>query len=366
MDGTSVDTPWARTVATAGLDWARERLADQDLPDIGTPERVKASAWSIVYRIPTGAGPVWFKASGGDTRYEAALGQALATWAPDRVLTPLAVDAARGWQLLPDGGLPLRACPANTDPRAWERFAVSYAELQRRITPYASELLALGVPDHRPAALPGHFDALLDDPQVALADPQRDALAGLRQRYADACARLAEAGPAPTIQHDDLHSNNVLTGGTTVDSSETGTRSGEIPPGGAGLRRGDESGARFFDWGDASVGHPFTSLLVALRTMAHTFGVGPDDPVVRRFRDAYLEPWGLGRHGRELAALAAWTGTVGRALAWRRALAAAGPADLATYGDAVPGWFTELLVLSPDPEATGAVECGGGHSAVQS
>jgi hypothetical protein len=55
------------------------------------------------------------------------------------------------------------------------------------------------------------------------------------------------------------------------------------------------SGDRFFDWGDASVAHPFTSLLIALRAMADTFGLPPGDPVLRRFRDAYLEPWGLGR-----------------------------------------------------------------------
>lgn len=37
------------------------------------------------------------------------------------------------------------------------------------------------------------------------------------------------------------------------------------------------------------------------------------------------------------------TGIVGRALSWRRALAAAGPADRAAYGDPVSGWLEELL-----------------------
>jgi hypothetical protein len=95
------------------------------------------------------------------------------------------------------------------------------------------------------------------------------------------------------------------------------------------------------------VAHPFTSLLVAQRTMAHTFGLPPGDPVVRQFRDAYLEPWGLGRGGPELAELAAWTGMAGCALAWRRALAAAGPADLAEYGDRISGWAEELLDPRP-------------------
>lgn len=335
MEARRSETPWAREAAATGLAWARERLAERGVRDVGEPERVKASAWSLVYRIPTGAdahaegpdagaGAVWFKANGGDTRYEAGLARALADWVPEQVLTPLAVEVDRGWQLLPDGGTPLRERAANTDPRAWERFAAGYADLQRRVTPYAEKLLALGVPDHRPAAMPGHFDALRDDPAAVIPAPRRAALAALRGRYADACARLAEAGPASTVQHDDLHSNNVLPGGD--------------------LRAG-VAGDRFFDWGDASVGHPFTSLLVALRSLTDTFGVPDDDPVVCRFRDAYLEPWGLGRDGRELATLAVWTGTVGRALAWRRALVAAGPADLAEYGGAVGGWFQELLEL---------------------
>ena len=230
------------------------------------------------------------------------------------------MHARHGWQLLPDGGTPLRQQPADRDHRAWERFVARYAELQRAVTPHTREMLILGVPDHRPEMMPGHLAALLHDPAVAISAQTRGALRALQDTYAGACARLAGAGPAPTIQHDDLHSGNILPA---------------------------PSGDTFFDWGDASVAHPFTSLLIALRAMAHTFGLLPGDPVLRRFRDAYLEPWGLRRDGPELVELAAWTGMAGRALAWRRALAAAGPADLAEYGDRIGGWAAELLEPFP-------------------
>jgi hypothetical protein len=49
-----------------------------------------------------------------------------------------------------------------------------------------------------------------------------------------------------------------------------------------------------------------------------------------------------------LAELAAWTGLVGRAMAWRRALATAGPAELVKYGDRVGGWAQELLERRAD------------------
>jgi hypothetical protein len=300
----------------AALDWAARRLDALGIRATGPAEQVKLAAWSAVYSIPTPDGRVWLKANGGQTRYEAALAAALGAWVPDRVLVPLAVDAERGWQLLPDGGTPLRGTAADTDPDAWGRFLAEYADLQRRVTPHADELLALGVPDQRPTSMPDILAMLLDDPDLAIEDDARTALRRLQPEYADACARLAEAGPAATVQHDDLHSNNML----------------PMP-----------DGDRIFDWGDAAVAHPFTTLLVTMRSFAYTLDVKTDDPAVVRVRDAYLEPWGLGRDGPELVALATWTGIPGRALSWRRSLAGAGPADLEAYGEAVAGWLTQLL-----------------------
>jgi hypothetical protein len=83
--------------------------------------------------------------------------------------------------------------------------------------------------------------------------------------------------------------------------------------------------------------------LIDQRSVAHTFGLLPGDLLLQRFRDAYLEPWSAGRDGPGLAEMAAWTGMVGRAMAWRRALATAGPSELAEYGDHVGAWAQELL-----------------------
>jgi hypothetical protein len=285
----------------------------------GPPLPVRSVVWSTVYQIPTAAGPVWFKASGGDTRYEPALAEALARWVPERVLTPLATRPERGWLLLPDGGSPLRDGEADRDHRAWERFVAGYAELQRTVDVHAGQLLAVGVPDHRPHAMVGHLAALLDDPEVTVAPRERAALRDLLPRFTAACQRLAASGPAPSVNHDDLHSGNVLPGqGTDM----------------------------FFDWGDASIAHPFTSLLIALRTMAYTFGLAPGDPLLRRLRDAYLEPWGMGSDADDVADQAMWTGAVGRAMAWRRALAAATPAQRRELDDPVGRWLG-LLRTTP-------------------
>lgn len=94
---------------------------------------------------------------------------------------------------------------------------------------------------------------------------------------------------------------------------------GPLPPGrgrrtGRGAGRGlTENGRyRFFDWGDASVTHPFPSLLVPLRVAADVLGVTNGDPVLRRLRDACLEPWGAYGSPAELRKQVALALRIGR------------------------------------------------------
>jgi hypothetical protein len=307
-------------VRSPALVWARRRLAERGVEPLGAARAVKRRSWSQVYLIESTAGPVYLKAGLGGTGYEAALVPALARFAPGRVVEPWAVDTQRGWLLLPSGGVPVRDLPGACDPATWERVVSGYGELQRAVAPHAAELLALGVPDHRPGRLPDLLTELLAT-SATLTPADRARLTGVLPRFAEACAELAAVGPASTVQHDDLHTGNVLAG---------------------------PFGERVFDWGDANVGHPFTSLLVTLRSWADGCATGPDDPALARVRDAYLEPWGLDRDGPRLAGLAAWTGCVGRALAWQRALA-----DVPRpTPDPIGGWLVELLA-DPTPGLPG-------------
>ena len=76
-----------------------------------------------------------------------------------------------------------------------------------------------------------------------------------------------------SLQHDDLHDANIF-----------------VPYDGVGPYR-------VFDWGDASVAHPFTTLLVTLRVVAYRLELAGGAPELLRLRDAYLEPW-TGEHDR--------------------------------------------------------------------
>ena len=279
---------------------------DEHLPTArtGPLELFRDRPWSMVARVPTVAGPVYAKENRGDTRYEAALVDALSRWAPDRVLTPIAVDVRRGWTLLPDGGPILREADAS-GPDHWERLLADHARLQRSLAPHVDELLALGVPDHRPS----NFDANLA--RLPASDALTAELPALRVH--NEC--LGQSQLPMSLQHDDLHDGNVFTDG------------------------------RVFDWGDASVGHPFGVLLVSLRVAADQFQVPDGDPLVFRLRDAYLEPWSdLADRDSLLAQVraAVQLAKVGRALSWQRALAEADDAGRAEWGDAIGGWLNEL------------------------
>ena len=54
--------------------------------------RENVRPWSTVLTVPTATGPVWFKAAGPGTAYEARLLRELAGWGTRMILEPLAVE----------------------------------------------------------------------------------------------------------------------------------------------------------------------------------------------------------------------------------------------------------------------------------
>lgn len=267
-------TPWGdRDWRERAVAWIGEHVTVTGM------DEPRLRAWSITMRVRTARGSVWFKANPPRSAFEAGLSESLSRWVPGQVLTPLAVDARRGWSLLPDGGTVLRDTSPSLD--TWTELLCQYGELQRSVTPHVDELLRIGVPDLRPAELPARFAGLVDSATLASAGP----------RLADEVARLAASTVPATLDHADLHEGQAFAadGGRFV----------------------------FFDWGDASIGHPFTSLRTVYRAAAQRFEPADLD----RLRDAYLEPW-TARHPvaelRAAADLAVRLGTISRALSWGR------------------------------------------------
>ena len=69
-------------------------------------------------------------------------------------------------------------------------------------------------------------------------------------------------------------------------------------------------------------------MLVTLSSLAGHLAVGPDDPLIRRPRDAYLEVFGDPAGLLAELDLACWIGKAARTLVWERALHG-GPGEFA-------------------------------------
>ncbi|UJA20844.1 aminoglycoside phosphotransferase family protein [Thermoleophilia bacterium SCSIO 60948] len=282
------------------LSWARGRLR-RDGCDFEDPAAGdwRVVPWSVVVplRRPGGA-PVWFKACAPETAFEVAIYRLLGRAGGDAVLTPLAVDDDRGWLLLPDAGTTLRDRDADDELPA---ALVAYAALQREIEPIVSDLVAAGVPDMRPARMARRFDEACEAMAAeGSGSPELDRrLEAIRPSVIEWAAELSSSPIAPSVDHQDLHHSNV-----TGDAA---------------------SGYRFYDWGDAVVGHPFGAMMVPLGFAVRRLGFEEGGADFERFRDAYLEPFTdlrpLPELVRELE-LACRLALIARALGEQRALEA--------------------------------------------
>jgi hypothetical protein len=270
----------------------------------GAIEQPHVYPWSTVLRVPTANGPLWFKATTPEIHgFEPRLTAILAETLPDRVTELVEIDVGRAWMLMRDAGIRLRELEP-PDPGLWETILPRYAELQIAVTPRADELLAFGVPDMRPAGIPDAVEELLEDDRALMLgeskELRRDQRDELRRRLPELRALVEELeafGIPATIQHDDLHDGQVF------------VQDGHL---------------RILDWGDSCISHPFHTLTVTLRAMAWRHGIEPGSDQLLRLRDAYLEPFGA---PAAAAHLAYRTGTLARALAWHRYVAAAAPGE---------------------------------------
>jgi hypothetical protein len=261
--------------------WIRARVEP-----VGPIETAHQQPWATVLRVPLADTVAWFKACAPVQAFEPRLTAELSARWPDRVAEVLDWDQQRAWLLLADAGTPLGA--VGNPPKAWLEALPRYAELQRGEAARAREHLANGVPDLRVATLPTRYEEFLRR-DLPLPREQLQRLGRFGPRFAQLCAELAAHQVPETVQHDDLHMANVYRQGARL---------------------------RLLDWGDASISHPFASLVVTFRFLEQRNRLAPGDPWFGRLRDAYLEPWGGGLAG--VFALALRVGAFAHAFASAR------------------------------------------------
>ena len=314
------------------MEWIEEQLGARGIVRTGAIEQPHVRPWSTVMRVPTEAGDLYFKAAAASQAHEVPLGVILWRLRPSDVVEVLAADIPRAWMLMRDGGRRLRdLIVAKADLGQWETVIDQYAHLQLGLASHAGEFIARGVPDRRLAALPSLYDDLLSDETATrvgqpegLTAEEHARLRHLSERVRDMARELGSHAVPETLQHDDLHDGNVLV---------------------------SERGHVIFDWGDSCISHPFYSLVVTMRSIAHRFELAPDAPELMVLRTRYLEPWAAYERMGDLLrafAVAQRLGIICRALTWHAVIAAM-DADVAEgYADVRPDNLRRFLSAEAD------------------
>ncbi|HYJ68032.1 MAG TPA: phosphotransferase [Nocardioidaceae bacterium] len=328
----ATDSTSARWTTSAWRDeassWIDQILRERGINRTGDIEQPRIRFWSTQLTVPTDSGRVWFKENCPDQSFEARLVDLLADLVPDHVVAPLAIEPDRGWMLSPDAGPTLQEA-AGHGVDLWVRLAANWADLQRRVAPYADRLLATDIPASPPSEAPSliaerteEYAALpVDDPRHLDAD----AAAGLRSalptitRWAEQVVAL---GLPMTLDHNDLHANNAF------------------------LPRDGEEHLRFFDFGDSVVGDPLCSLLIPVNVLAGQLDADEDDPRIHRVIDAYLEVWSDLADPTALRAAvdpARQLARLNRSESWRRVLRSADSDEWAEWGGSATAWLTTFV-----------------------
>ena len=319
------DPGWQKQVS----DWIHAEAERYSIHVTGEIQQPHMYAWSTVLHIPTDQGKLFFKATAPETIYEAALTQSLARWYPDCMPEFIAVEAGRGWMLMRDGGEQLRASirPVK-DIAPWKPVIARYAEVQIGLADHITELLSLRLPDQRLSMLPALFTQLLADEESMMIDQEKglasadwQQVQGMTLRFEQICEELAAYGIPESLNHGDFHDGNVL------------VQDGRIT---------------FFDWGDASVTHPFTSL----RTFFVSIEMALDledysfTPEMAKLLDLYLEPFQKFASKKEL--LKAYqvskpVASIVKALAWHQGVTRMESELRKEYAWIVPELMREFL-----------------------
>ena len=257
------NVPWMHAGWHGGaLAWLDAELAAQGLSRAGEPTVLKHWQISLLWRVPTDAGAVYFKAVPAFFGREVEFTPLLARELPGAAPPVLAADREQGFLLLGD-------CGEVSDSPDLNSLMTHLARVQRSSLPHLS---GWKLRDRGPEYVLTWLDTLFSEEVLmigqegGLSTAEAGALRTARPELEAALHRLAESPLPRTLGHGDLHSGNVTVQGGVFT---------------------------FLDWSDVCLTHPFLDA-----NPAYFLGLGELDQDARTrraeldtARDAYLAAW---------------------------------------------------------------------------
>ncbi|EFH83700.1 aminoglycoside phosphotransferase family protein [Ktedonobacter racemifer] len=268
-------TPWYHPdwLAKAKV-WIEQALAEPEAQPLVSIEQVGVAERGCLLRVQTKENAFYFKALPAFFRHELTLLQHLARYRVGCVPALVAVDEREHRLLMHDFGS--KHLDQSLDLADWQEALRRYAilqidhiqidHIQIDHSAQVEQLEELGCPRLPLATLPDQLERLLTSEQSLLFDtPTALSLEQVRRLH-DAlplirslCQELAGYGLPETLEHGDLHAQNIaLSGGDYL----------------------------YFDWTDSCIAHPFFSLYPFLLDIEARW---PEARI--RLREAYLQPW---------------------------------------------------------------------------
>lgn len=244
-------------------DWIQEKLGEANLLITGKIEREKETDLTLILRIPTNKGNYFFKDSGLVSKYEPTLSKHLHHKFKEKTIEVVAVNNNESWFLMKEiKGQPLRYLK---DKKVWQKAISEYAELQIVQLGNIDLLLDYEVPNRKMPVIKEEMEQNLEGMCVTgLNKTEASKVMELLPTLLDMCDELESIIPA-SLEHGDLHSNNIRVVGDNII---------------------------FFDWGDASVSHPFFSTRVFWNSLDDLISSDTEwYGMVKEFHPYYLEPW---------------------------------------------------------------------------
>jgi len=240
--------------------WASSVIAEEV-----TFQEVKNTDMSIVIKGTSDTGTVYLKSVNDAARFEAGLTAFIAQEFTGRTVELLAIEGQEKWMLMKElPGKSLREVPIMD---AYTSCISSYADFQKETIPKTDQLLSLGVNDRRLPVLKQEIDKHLEAMcGTGLNEEETAKILALKPVLLLACDEMADVLP-DALDHGDLHTGNVFV---------------------------EEETYRFFDWGDASVTHPFLSVRVFWNSLFELLEEDTDENWMKKiaeFRPVYLDRW---------------------------------------------------------------------------